>query len=326
MELISNLVFSPQAKVPLQLKAEPTFVSTVAHRRPSGSIPQKPSTIIPHKRKSAESSENSLVSSRKPTPVFKDTQGPSTTTPVPDLQHPNNVEVVIPSPSVRQRKLIKKSKLARKELTGLSQLFFPLDVEERAKAARRRYPKARHVDRKLVPFSIDPNPPKSMSISPSKFLRHMQMQELKRINGYDLSFDLDDEKLAILSANFGFVNEYKLQDGVTPAPSEFIAGCDCDGPCDEESCDCLNEELNSNKKIVPYHLVEGRMVLRPDFLKRKSIISECSSKCSCSGQCWNHVVQKGRSVRLQIFDTGARGFGSFTILFAYLWPSANLLN
>lgn len=158
-----------------------------------------------------------------------------------------------------------------------------------------------------------------MSLSPSKFLRHMQMQKLKRIGGEDLSFDIDDEKLAILSANFGFINEYKLQEGVTPVPSEFIAGCDCAGPCDATSCDCLNEEINSDQKIVAYHLVNGQRVLRPDFLKRKSIISECSSKCSCQGrQCWNHVVQQGRSVRLEIFDTGKRGFGPISSLFAYL--------
>lgn len=329
MELIANLVVWPQIDVPLHFKKEdPTFVSTVAHRRPSPpAISPKPSPTIPQKRKSPNSSEDPLAASRKPTPIFNNVQRPSTPKSAPELQlqASDNVEVVIHSPSAHQRKLIKEGKAAVRGPIGVSEEFFPLDVEENARATQRRYPTAKAGGRRAIAFPIPRNPLRPMSLSPSKFLRHMQMQKLERIDGEDLSFDIDDEKLAILSANFGFINEYKLQEGVTPVPSDFIAGCDCDGPCDVFSCDCLDEELNSDRKIVPYHLVSGRHVLRPDFLKRKSLISECSSKCSCSQQCWNHVVQRGRSVRLQIFDTGERGFGSTTSLYSYS-PYTNLPN
>lgn len=221
--------------------------------------------------------------------------------------------MVIPSPSAQQTELLKKSK-PRKKITGLSKRYFPVNLEEKAAAIQRRYPEARHVDRSVVPFGINPKPFKPSSVSPSQFMRHMQLQKLKRIGGVDLSPEVDDEKLAILFANFGFVNDYKLQDGVSPVSKEFLAGCDCADQCDEESCECLIQEMTSNKKIVAYHLVGDRVVLRPDFLKRKSIISECSSRCSCKGKCWNHVVQRGRKVRLEIFDTGERGFGSSTTL------------
>lgn len=315
MELIANLVVWPQVNAPLHFKEEPEFVSTVAHRRlsPRPILP-KPAATIPQKRKSPQSSEDPLVSSRRPTPIFNNVPRPST-----PKSAPGNVEVVITSPPTN-RKLIKEGKVAVRGPIGISEEFFPLDVEENARATQRRYPTAKADRRHAVPFPSARKPLKPSSLSPSKFLRHMQMQKLRRIDGQDLSFDIDDEKLAILSSNFGFINEYKLQEGVTPVPSDFIAGCDCDGPCDEFSCDCLDEELNSDQKIVPYHLVDGRLVLRPDFLKRKSLISECSSKCSCSGagqQCWNHVVQRGRSVRPQIFDTGERGFGSIPTLYAH---------
>jgi len=51
------------------------------------------------------------------------------------------------------------------------------------------------------------------------------------------------------------------------------------------------------------------MVLRPDFMKRRSLIIECSSLCACGSRCWNRVVQRGRTVRLEIFQTANRGMG-----------------
>lgn len=195
---------------------------------------------------------------------------------------------------------------------------FPINAEAKAKAAQRRYPTRRTVDRKSVPFTPPSRPLKWTSITANQFLRVMRDEKLDRNNGAALTFDIDDEKLAILLSNFGFLNDYKPQDGVIPVPDEFIAGCTCVGPCDQWECDCLNEEMTSNKRIVPYQEIEGRVVLRRDFMKRKSIISECSSRCSCNGRCWNHVVQRGRSVRLQIFDTGERGFGS-SCLFEVRW-------
>lgn len=310
MGFITNLIALSQAQLPLppkEVKEEPTFVSTVAHRLPS--------PTIPHKRKSVDSSEDPLpLASRRPTPsttIPKPAQ-PTTPSPRASQQPSNNVEVVIPSPSAQQRKLLKASK-PQKKITGLSKRYFPVNLEEKAAAIQRRYPEARHVDRSIVPFGITSKPFKPSSVTPSQFMRHMQIQKMKRIDGVELSREIDDEKLAILFANFGFIKDYKLQDGVAPVSKEFLAGCDCAGQCDEGSCECLIQEETSNKKIVAYHLVGDRVVLRPDFLKRKSIISECSSRCSCKDKCWNHVVQGGRKVRLEIFDTGERGFGSCTL-------------
>lgn len=114
------------------------------------------------------------------------------------------------------------------------------------------------------------------------------------------------------AANFEFVNAYKIRKGVSPVPESFNGGCDCGPGCDPRQCTCLSEEEHSDDKIVPYRAaadVPGLMVLAPDFMKRTSMIYECSSRCGCRGECWNSVVQKGRTVRLEIFHTGNRGFG-----------------
>lgn len=295
----------------LQTKQETTtFVSTLAHRHPS---------TIPHKRKSVENSESSSVSSHIGLPNFRFTQPPSTPSPTPSLKAPDNVTVVIPSSSQYQRKLIKAGQPAGPKYIGLSQECYPTDLEERGKAALRTYPTSRTVDRSVVPYSASHMQPlRNPSFTASQYLRTTLNAKFRRIEGPAISFDIDDEKLAILSTNFGFIHEYKLQDGVTPVPDEFNGGCDCDGPCDPKGCGCLYSEVDSNERIVPYHRSEnGQIVLRPDFLHRKSMILECSFRCSCKGNCWNHVVQRGRSVRLQIFDTGSRGFGTFSILLFY---------
>lgn len=315
MRLIANYGFQSQPHnhqdAPQTKQEKHTFVSTLAHRLPS---------TIPHKRKSVENSEASSVSSHIGLSIFRFTQPPSTPSPTPSLKALDNVTVVIPSPSQYQRKSMKASQPARPKYIGLSQECYPTELEEREKAALRTYPTARTVDRSVVPYSASSlQPLRNPSFTASQYLRTTLNTKFRRIEGPAISFDIDDEKLAMLSTNFGFIHEYKLQDGVTPVPDEFNGGCDCDGPCDPKGCGCLYSEVDSDERIVPYHSSEdGQIVLRPDFLHRKSMILECSFRCSCKGKCWNHVVQRGRSVRLQIFDTGPRGFGTFSILLSYV--------
>ncbi|KAJ5147411.1 histone-lysine n-methyltransferase suv9 [Penicillium atrosanguineum] len=222
-----------------------------------------------------------------------------------------NVEVVIPSPSPRQQKLIKTLKPAESPHDGFWDRRFPTDAEEREKAALRAYPQARRVDRSIISFALAPRHIPHTSITPAQALRYELNQKLKRISGPQVSFDMDDEKVAMLSANFGFLNEYKLQDGITRADPAFNAGCTCNGPCDPESCDCVEMEEEEDKPILTYRRVHDKVVLGSEFLKRKRHprILECNEACGCQGKCWNTVVQRGRKIRLQIFDTGGRGLG-----------------
>ncbi|EDN03948.1 predicted protein [Histoplasma mississippiense (nom. inval.)] len=113
-----------------------------------------------------------------------------------------------------------------------------------------------------------------------------------------------------LDFNIEFINEYKLQHGVARVEPDFHTGCRCDDKCDLHKCDHLSYEEESEDRIVPYQMGRGgTIVLRQDFLKRRAMIYECSRLCPCMPGCWNQVVQKGRTVKLEIFRTSNRGFG-----------------
>jgi histone-lysine N-methyltransferase SUV39H len=234
----------------------------------------------------------------------------------------------------------------KSEYMGLSERYFPTGKEERAKAQRRKYPTKTStpaVNKKVVSFavatptatgpgikkpsaslslprSVPSNASSSQSVtaepetqaSTAKFLRKKLRKKLKRIpGGPDTDFNIDDEKLAALSANFSFVGDYRLGPGVSPVDNAFLTGCDCGSVCDPNTCHCLIQEEESDRFIVAYkRLQSGKVVVRRDFLNRKAMISECSGRCQCArNNCWNHVVQRGRQVRLEVFDTGERGLG-----------------
>ncbi|KAJ5682231.1 hypothetical protein N7462_005396 [Penicillium macrosclerotiorum] len=235
----------------------------------------------------------------------------------------NSVSVVIPSPSSQQRKYVKPSLKA--EFVGFCEVRFPIDAEKKEKAARRAYPSAKRIESRGIPFSTRSSAPRAQSTFSSKSkptqpqppsptsdgLRKKFRSKLKRIKGPAITFDVNDETLAALSANFSFVNDYKFQEGVHVPSDEFIAGCGCEGACDAAKCQCLIEDENSGQLMVAYHKspISHQTVLRPEFLRRKAMISECNFRCSCAGKCWNSVTQRGRKIRLEIFDTGARGLG-----------------
>jgi histone-lysine N-methyltransferase SUV39H len=263
----------------------------------------------------------------------------------PQLPPQNSVSVVIPSPSAAQKEKIKAA--LKPEFLGLDERYFPVGQEEKAKAKRRAYPMAKTttpaVNKKVVSFAVakptakEPGlkkPSASLSLrrsvfsnasssnsvtaetatqaSTAKFLRKKLRKKLKRIpGGPEMEFDIDDEKLAALSANFSFVGDYRLGPGVTPVDNAFLTGCDCGSVCDPNSCHCLIQEEESDRFIVAYErLPSGKVVVRQDFLNRKAMISECSGRCQCArNNCWNHVVQRGRQICLEVFDTGERGLG-----------------
>ncbi|KAJ5578037.1 uncharacterized protein N7459_007001 [Penicillium hispanicum] len=301
MGLCANIGLVSQS----QLKEPVTFVSTLAHRQPS--------ITVPHKRKSAESSDASSGASQRDIHArargFHLTQPTSTPSPSSSTKAAlTGVSVVIPSPDARQRKQIKASRDA--ELAGISESRYPTIDPEQKKASKRAYPKAQAVDRAVISLPGISSSSNDSSSATTGSLRANLARKLQSIGGPEVAFDIDDKKLAVLCASFEFVNEYSIQPGVTQVPDEFNAGCDCAGHCATTRCGCLNTEPNSDQTIVPYHqLPSGQWVLHPEFLARKSMIYECSFRCSCQGDCWNHVVQRGRQIRLEIFDAGARGLG-----------------
>ncbi|KAJ5291750.1 hypothetical protein N7478_001001 [Penicillium angulare] len=297
-------------------EGEMTFVSTVTHRQPP--------SVIPNKRKSVEDSDASSISnfplhgglSTEVRSRIK-SRPPSTPSPTPSSSRTLGVgklAVVISSPSAQQREALKAPVAypGGHEFMGLSEQFYPTKSVERRKAAKRVYPKARQVDRRIVPFAIWAESRPESAQSSERLLRDSLNKNLSRIEGPPITFDIDDERLALLSSTFGFVNDYVLFQGVKRVDRDFNFGCNCDGPCGPTTCDCLFDEEDSDEKITTYHAVtvpEQRIVLHPKFLGRRSKIVECCELCSCKGQCWNTVVQRGRRIGFEIFDTGPRGFG-----------------
>ncbi|KAJ5158618.1 uncharacterized protein N7500_008269 [Penicillium coprophilum] len=302
-EVSENLV---QGKLP--------FVTALAYRSPT----------VPQKRKSLDSSDISDSSSegnnaQRPR-LSHAHPDPSTPSPAPSPR-PSRISVVIPSPTSKQKREIAIARCID-NVNGMDAHIFPTtDEEERVKKAA--YPTTRgRVDRRSVPLSFQSTPtldlPLPTNTNHLAKLRHTLDEKLKRINGPAVIPTVDSPtRLAKLADNFVFINGYQYREGVERIPddSDFNIGCACTGAdgCDRFTCDCLSKEEDSEDRIVPYEICESNrrlIVATKSFLKRKAIIYECNSRCGCNGErCWNHVVQKGRTIRLEIFDTGSRGFG-----------------
>ncbi|KAF4122369.1 [histone H3]-lysine9 N-trimethyltransferase SUV39H [Geosmithia morbida] len=63
-------------------------------------------------------------------------------------------------------------------------------------------------------------------------------------------------------------------------------------------------------KVYPYHTYGTKAgLLRSRLLKSSIPLYECHSGCSCSSSCPNRVVERGRTIPLQIFRTKNRGWG-----------------
>lgn len=303
-----------------------TFVSTLTHRQPS--------STIPNKRKSVEDSDASSINKfalhgglSTDVKTRIKSQPPSTPSPTPSSKAFGGAKlaVVISSPSANQREALRAPAAypGGHEFMGLSEKFYPTKSVEKRKAAKRVYPKAREVDRRVVPFTIWAESAPESSQSAESLLRDSLNKNLSRVAGPPITFDIDDERLALLSSTFGFINDYVLLQGVKRVDRDFNFGCNCVGPCGPTTCDCLFDEEDSDEKITTYHAVtvpERRVVLHPKFLLRRSKIVECCELCSCKGQCWNTVVQRGRRISFEIFDTGPRGFGMLSLpLISFPW-------
>ncbi|KKK20030.1 hypothetical protein ARAM_007602 [Aspergillus rambellii] len=239
-------------------------------------------------------------------------------TPSPATEDISTVSVVIPSPSAQLRREIDSAELISDlELTGLSEKYYPTDAHEK-RATKGTYPVAKRVRRADIPLRIGrPGPflTEKDRRPVSQQLCETLQRKLKSINGPTVSVAPGDEKqLALDTSDFEFINEYKLRKGVSPIDREFMAGCNCINKfCDPARCGCLSVEETSDDLIIPYKRAKDDacfLVLSPDFMARTSMIYECNSLCGCDERCWNRVVQRGRTIRLEIFHTGNRGFGT----------------
>ncbi|KAJ5634002.1 hypothetical protein N7528_001844 [Penicillium herquei] len=299
-----------------------TFVSTLAHRHPASVIPNKRKSIDSENSKGpfdthiAHKADKSCTVTPDDLPNYKISR-PSTPAPKSDPKAGNasGFEVVIPSPSQKDKGKNRVFYPKISDLRGIQEDVFPLkgpDAPWENIVNRKTYPKQREpVDRSIVSFGLSSETQSQFPKLPSaNFLRLRLRQQTENIKGPPITFDVDEDKLSLLASNFGFINDYVLLDGVERVDEGFNSGCNCTpGQCSPATCDCLFDEEDSDEKIKTYHSVNGQIVLRPSFLNRRSKIVECCELCSCKGKCWNTVVQSGRKIGVEIFHTGDRGFG-----------------
>ncbi len=128
--------------------------------------------------------------------------------------------------------------------------------------------------------------------------------------------DVDD---ALIDPNFRFIDKSVYGAGVEKSLAEpgFQAGCACqtDSDCAHD-CDCLGDLdedniVNPNFKNAYYTAGPRKGLLREELLQVSGDeIYECSDLCSCSKNCPNRVVGRGRRVDIEVFRTNdGRGFG-----------------
>ncbi len=128
----------------------------------------------------------------------------------------------------------------------------------------------------------------------------------------------------MLNPNFRFIDHSIVADDVPVAEESFRTGCDCadDEDCMYSTCQCLDEvELDNDgrdgdldtrrrRKLFAYHSSGPKAgLLKGRILHSREAIYECHEGCKCSLDCPNRVVERGRTVPLQIFRTEDRGWG-----------------
>ncbi|RUS84016.1 hypothetical protein EGW08_008238, partial [Elysia chlorotica] len=90
---------------------------------------------------------------------------------------------------------------------------------------------------------------------------------------------------------------------------DFLVCCDCTDNCrDRSKCACQQLTIENTSWIGDKDPTAGyhhRRLKEPLFTG----IVECNSRCKCDKRCSNRVAQHGLSMRLQVFKTGAKGWG-----------------
>ena len=151
------------------------------------------------------------------------------------------------------------------------------------------------------------------------FLRHLRQMPGPAVT---LVNTVDDQSPPL---GYRFIETCKLGAGVTKADDGFMAGCECkpnngrNVGCESTKCECLREaERGPNgKPHFPYYCSGPKDgCLRDFYLDSRNAIFECNKLCRCRDNCKNRNVQHGRKVKLEIFKTANRGWGTLSLLLA----------
>lgn len=280
-------------------------------------------------------SRSDLIQSRTPDYLSRPTNG---------VYSPKKTQVQVvlpPNPkekASRRREIIDKLKHDPKYLDAYpEEVFSVVGVKsfENKDLTKEIYDKAcqkKHqppVDRSKILLDFG-TAPKSLTttsnaslIHPRKQTRSILNERFEHQSQAPLTFEnhVNDRRI---NGKFQFVSDYifsrKSQSKTqTPHPHR---SCACESGICGQDCNCLFTKMISrvddaehtiNVRTYQRHSQQRDLVLLSDALIEDSThtarIFECGDFCRCSGQCINRVVQKGRSIPLQIFETGKYGFG-----------------
>ena len=153
---------------------------------------------------------------------------------------------------------------------------------------------------------------------PAKQVKEVLTARFKDIPGPPLTFDnkINDRQL---NGKFQFVDRYLLGPSIKMAPANTNHGCGCLGYCDTDVCSCLSMHTGGSERVhvkTYTQRADGIVVLEDDYMRNELDatqnhyeISECNERCGCHPDCWNRNVGRGRTVRLEVFETANCGFG-----------------
>ena len=138
-------------------------------------------------------------------------------------------------------------------------------------------------------------------------------KKLQNIPGPPVTLYNDIDEDPSPPTTFEFIERYKLGEGVVDHALEFPdywAGCSCQlrGKCNSH-CSCATD---GGENFI--YDRSGRIKLK--FNEQNTlVVNECNAKCSCSMDCPNRLVQRGRQIPLEIFKTENKGWGMFVVGF-----------
>ena len=160
-------------------------------------------------------------------------------------------------------------------------------------------------------------------VHPRQQARQILQERFKQLQPAPLSFE-NRRNTRQINGKFQFVSDYILSKKVRMKAKKLPLlqprDCQCIGGCGLQ-CGCLplRQKMTGTNGIE--HIVDvktyiqrddGTVVLSNEFIEKWSAeirIFECGENCSCPQSCINRVVQKGRQIPLQVFETQHCGFG-----------------
>ena len=212
--------------------------------------------------------------------------------------------------------------------TGFSEIYGTVSDEERLRRIHKLQPRAKKVKRKNIKLdwgTAQPTTPfrSQELIHPRDQIRDISKTTVLTTSGPPLTFanDVNDRQL---NGKFQFISEYVIREGVKyqPAHQHAHVNCSdtCGGVCSPTTCSCMrNDKVHrSTEPVRTYrHRADGLIVLSDEWMSKKvstrsetiSEIMECNNNCHCEEDCYNRVVQRGRTLPLEVFMTETCGFG-----------------